>query len=81
METVQITLPKQAQISDFEVKMMVAGGLYEKGRLSAGEAAEVAGLSKRAFLEMLGKFGFSILGYTVEELDADLKGLEVWKKS
>jgi len=80
METVQISLPKQAQIADFEVKMMVAGGLYEKGRLSAGEAAAVAGLSKRAFLEILGTYGFSIIGYTVSELEEDLKGLDTWKK-
>ncbi len=81
METVQINLPKQAQIADFEVKMLVAGGLYEKGRLSAGEAATIVGLSKRAFLEVLAKYGFSILGYTVEELEDDLKGFEAWKKS
>lgn len=80
METVQISLPKQAQIADFEIKMMVAGGLYEKGRLSAGEAAAVAGLSKRAFLEILGTYGFSIIGYTVSELEEDLKGFDVWKK-
>ena len=80
METVQISLPKQAQIADFEVKMLVAGGLYEKGRLSAGEAATVVGLSKRAFLEILAKYGFSIVGYTVAELEEDLQGFDVWKK-
>ena len=80
MDTVQISLPKQAQIADFEVKMMVAGGLYEKGRLSAGEAAAVVGLSKRAFLEVLGTYGFSIVGYTVGELEEDLKSFEGWKK-
>jgi predicted HTH domain antitoxin len=81
METVQINLPKQAHIEDFEVKMLVAGGLYEKGRLSAGEAAAVAGLSKLAFLEILAIYGFSILGYTVSELEEDMEGFEVWKKS
>lgn len=80
METVQINLPKQAQIEDFEVKMLVAGSLYEKGRLSAGEAASVVGLSKRSFLEILSKYGFSILGYSVNELEKDLIGLEKWKK-
>jgi len=80
MTTVQINLPHQAQIADFEVKMLVAGSLYEKGRLSAGEAAKVAGLSKRAFLEVLGKFGYSVLGYSAKELEADLRNFEAWRK-
>lgn len=80
MGTVLITLPKLTQIDDFEVKMMVAGGLYEKGKLSAGEAALVVGLSKKAFIEILGKYGFSVFGYTSSELEKDLKGLSSWKK-
>lgn len=80
MTTVQITLPTQVQIADFEIKMLVAGSLYEKGRLSAGEAAKIAGLSKRAFLEVLGKFGYSVLGYSAKELEADLHNFEAWKK-
>ena len=47
---------------------MVAGVLYEKGKLSAGEAAEIVGASKRTFIEFLGKYGFSIYSYTSEEL-------------
>ncbi|MCC7244109.1 MAG: UPF0175 family protein [Saprospiraceae bacterium] len=81
MGIIQIQLPSRLQVHDFEVKMMVAGSFYEQGRLSASEAAQVAGLSKRAFLEMLGKFGFSVFGYTSEELTTDLQTLEAWKKS
>lgn len=81
MGTIHITLPKQVQVDDFEVKMMVAGGLYEKGKLSVGEAAALVGLSKRAFIEVLGKYGFSLFGYTPTELEEDLKGLASWRKS
>lgn len=81
MEIIQIQLPSQLQIRDFEVKMLVAGTYYEQGRLSAGEAAQIVGLSKRAFLEILGKFGFSIFGYTNAELTTDLQNFEAWKKS
>ncbi len=80
MSTVVITLPTLTDADDFEVKMMVAGGLYERGKLSAGQAAEIVGLSKRAFIEVMGKFGFSIFGYTAEELEEDLKRFEVWSK-
>jgi hypothetical protein len=36
--------------------MIVALCLYEAGRLSTGEAAEIVNLSKRAFLEVLPHF-------------------------
>lgn len=73
--TVELTLPKSVEISDFEVKMIVASKLYEIGRLSAGQAAEIAGISKRAFLEVLRDFDVSIFGYDEKELAEDLKNL------
>ena len=72
---VELTLPKSLDISDFEVKMIVASRLYETGKLSAGQAAEIVGISKRAFLEVLGDFGVSVFGYDDKELADDLKNL------
>lgn len=73
--TVELTLPKNLDISEFEVKMIVASRLYETGKLSAGQAAEIVGLSKRAFLEVLGDFGVSVFGYDEKEMTEDLKNL------
>ena len=58
--TVELTLPKNVDLSDFEIKLIVASKLYELGRLSSGQAAEIAGLSKRAFLEIIGKYNVSV---------------------
>ncbi len=74
-DVVELTLPKSAGLSDSEVKMVAAAKLYELGRLSSGQAAEVAGLSKRAFLELLGKYNVSVFGYDADELEEDLKNL------
>jgi predicted HTH domain antitoxin len=74
-EVVELTLPESAGLSDFEVKMIAASKLYELGRLSSGQAAEVAGLTKRAFLELLGKYKVSVFGYDEKELEEDLKNL------
>lgn len=74
-DVVELTLPKSAGISDFEAKMVAAAKLYELGRLSSGQAAEVAGLSKRAFLELLGKYNVSVFGYDEKDLDEELKNL------
>ncbi len=73
--TIELTLPKTIDVSDFELKMIIAAKLYELGKLSSGQAAEVAGLSKRAFLELLGKYNVSIFGYDASELEEDLKNL------
>ena len=81
MEKVVLNIPDQASIDDFEIKMMVAGALFEKGKLTSGQAAEIVGISKREFIEQVGKFGFTIFGYTFEEVKADLENYEKWKKS
>ncbi|HEY9342246.1 MAG TPA: UPF0175 family protein [Hanamia sp.] len=55
-----------------EVAMLVATQLYEKGKLSLGQAAEVAGLSKRTFAELLGKYNVSIFNYPASDLSRDV---------
>ena len=74
-ETFELTLPKSVEVSDFEIKMIVAAKLYELGKLSSLQAAAVAGLSKRAFLELAGKYNVSIFGYDETDLAEDLKNL------
>ena len=71
--TIELSLPKSVDISDFEIKMIVASKLYELGKLSSGQAADVAGLSKRAFLELLGKYNVSVFGYDEKELEENMK--------
>lgn len=75
MHTITIKLPKNVQVSDFEINMIVASKLFEEGKLTSGQAAEMVGLSKRAFIEMLGKYGVSVFGYSFEELEDDLKNV------
>lgn len=71
--TVELKLPDSVELSDFDIRMTLAAKLYEMGTLSGGQAAELAGLSKRAFLELLGKYGVSVFGYEADEVDEDLK--------
>jgi predicted HTH domain antitoxin len=46
--------------------------LFEAGRLSCGQAAELAGYSKRTFMELLGKQHVAVINYPPEELTDDL---------
>ena len=45
---------------------------YELEELTAGTAAELASLSRAAFLAALGQFGVSVLDTTIEELERDV---------
>ena len=52
--------------------MLVATKLYEQGKLSLGQAAEVAGLTKRTFAELLGKYNVSIFNYSASDIHGDV---------
>ncbi len=52
--------------------MIVATRLYEQGRLSLGQAAEVAGLTKRTFAELLGSYNVSIFNFSASDLSKDV---------
>lgn len=73
MSQITIQIPDHLEMSDFDLIMLVASRLFEQGKLTSGQAAEIVGLSKRAFLELLGKYEVSVLQYDFEELQKDLK--------
>jgi predicted HTH domain antitoxin len=72
MKTLQIELP--LEISEDEVRLLLAVKLYELGRLSLGQAAKLAGYSKRTFIELLGKHGVPVVSYPPEELREEVEG-------
>lgn len=55
-----------------EARLLLALKLYESGRLSTELAAQMAGMSRFAFIFELGKHGLSPFGETPEELAEDL---------
>ena len=73
MSRITIQIPDHLEMSDFDLSMLVASRLFEQGKLTSGQAAEMVGLSKRAFLELLGKYGISVFQYDFAELQKDLK--------
>ena len=73
MRTIQINIPDSVEISDNDFIMLVAAKLYEEQKLSSGQAAEMVGLSKRAFIELLGKYGVSIFSKSISDLHSDIK--------
>lgn len=73
MRTVQLNIPDNLDLKDYDLSMIIASKLYEDAKLSAGQAAEIVGLSKRAFIEILGKYDVSVFSTSVSELHSDIK--------
>ncbi|MCE7061049.1 UPF0175 family protein [Dyadobacter sp. CY343] len=72
MKTVTIDLPDSLDTEEFEIKMLLAGQLYERGKISLGQAAQLVGISKRSFIEIMGRFGFSMFSDSIEDLYKDI---------
>lgn len=56
MSTITLQVPDKVELDARETVRFLAAKLYETGRLSLGQAAELADLSKVVFLEMLGDY-------------------------
>lgn len=72
MKTITLNIPDNLDLDNREVSMLVATKLYEQGKLTLGQAAELVGLSKRTFAELLGTYGISIFNYPASDLSKDV---------
>lgn len=70
--SILINLPDGLKISPFELTMLLAAKLFDEGLISSGQGAEMAGLSKQAFIEVLGKYKVSVFQYEIEEIEEDI---------
>ena len=73
MKTISLTVPDFFELNEKETKLLIASRLYEQGKLSLGEGAELAGVSKRTFIELLRHYDVSVFNYSVQELKGDIK--------
>lgn len=72
MQTIKLNLPDFVNVEERELNFILATKLFEDGKLSMGQAAKLAGVTKRAFLELAGDYGISIFNQTANELEKDL---------
>lgn len=70
MNDLKIELPPN--ISTDEARLLLTVKLFETGKLSLGQAAKLAGYSKRTFIELLGKIGVPVINYPAEDLEREI---------
>ncbi len=76
MKKIVIEFPDNYNISDLEAVTAMAAQLYEMGKLSIGQAAQLAGYDKREFIEILGAFGVSVFNYSADDINKDVKNAD-----
>ena len=64
-------IPEKVDFDPRETARFLAAKLYEIGRLSLGQAAELAGLSKVAFSEVLGDYDVSLINHLISDIQKD----------
>ena len=71
MAQLQLELPDElvASLSSGDVAAVREAALvklYDRGRISSGKAARLLGISRRAFLDLLGRYGVSEFDETMD---------------
>lgn len=72
MKTLTLNLPDSLDLNNKDLTILIASMLFEQGKLSLGQAAEMAGLTKRTFAELLAKYNVSIFNFPPSEIAKDV---------
>lgn len=72
MKTLTINIPDSIDFNNNDAAMLVSTKLYENGKLSLGQAAEIVGLTKRTFAELLANYDVSLFNFPVSDLTNDV---------
>jgi predicted HTH domain antitoxin len=72
MKVLTLNIPDSLEVDNQQLAMLFASELYKQGKLSLGQAAQVAGLTKRVFVELLGKHNVSIFNFPASDLSKDV---------
>ncbi|MEM6523494.1 MAG: UPF0175 family protein [Bacteroidota bacterium] len=72
MRQLVLNIPDSINLDERDISMILASKLYEDGKVSLGQAADLVGLSKRSFAELLAKYNVSLFNYPASDLEQDV---------
>ena len=74
MKIIRLRVPEN--VSEVEVRLMVAIELYREGKVTLKQAAELAYLCVEDFIKELSRRKVSVVNWPVEELKEELKEVD-----
>ena len=72
MRSITLNMPDSLDLKTFDVAIYIAAKMYEDGIMSSGQAASIAGISKRTFVEIMGRYGVSVFSDSITDLENDI---------
>jgi predicted HTH domain antitoxin len=72
MTTITLEVPDFLEENHSDTVRFLAAKLYESGKLSLGQAADMAGLTKQTFADILADYGVNYINYSFEDVMADV---------
>lgn len=73
MRMISLCVPDFSDVTDSDILKLAAAKLYESGKLSLGQAATLAGISKRRMMEEMGECGVVMFPMGEVELERDIR--------
>jgi predicted HTH domain antitoxin len=73
MTTLTLQIPDALEKDHDETVRLIAAKLYEAGKITLGQAAEMCGMKKWDFPAVLAKFDIPYFQYTAEDVIADVE--------
>ena len=74
-ESLTATLNQSREAFEREARMAMAAKLFELGRLTSGQAAKLAGISRVSFLLECSRFGVPSVYWEQDEIEAEFEDL------
>ncbi|UGU16188.1 UPF0175 family protein [Sinomicrobium kalidii] len=71
MKHLTLNIPDKLNLDERDTRRFLAAKMYEFGKLSLGQAAELAGLSKVAFAEILADYDVSLINHPPSDILRD----------
>ena len=62
-DQMMLTSGRSAEEVDRDLRLLLAGKLFERGRVSLGQAAEVAGIALLAMMDELGRMRAAVIDH------------------
>lgn len=71
MKNLVLHIPDNIDLTENETKRFLAAKMFETGKLSLGQAADLACMSKLAFSEVLSDYNVSLINYNSSDILRD----------